>query len=180
MQEKQICYIEFRITDAVRFQTLLRFFNALKSWSQQRDSGTYSVEDTQETRAVSAAEETIAKRSFDKLENWMLIMRPQDLQLLGMPGHAISINTLRAWRGLSKRERRALIGKDESLMVLADFADMLKQFDNAEYELTHLGAISSDRARLEYAIAHYPYEGKHALESLLLFFGFFSILDSNG
>ncbi len=180
MQERQTCYIDFRITDPARFQVLLRFFEFLKSWSQQRTTtGPVNADSTQETRAIGLADATM-QRSFDSIENWMLVFRPKDLETLEMPPHASAIPALRTWRGLSKRERRESIGKDNSLSMLADFADTLRQFENSEFELLGLRGVSSDRARLEYAISHYPYEGKSALEGLLLFFGFFSILDSNG
>jgi hypothetical protein len=182
MQERQICYIDFRITEQARFEVLLRFFEFLKSWSQQQHQvvGPSSLDSTQESRAVSLIVDATVQRSFDAIENWLLVFRPRDLELLGMPPHASAIPALRTWRGLSKRERRETIGKDASLATLADFADTLRQFEKSEFELLGLRATSPDRARLEYAISHYPYEGKPALEGMLLFFGFFSILDSNG
>jgi hypothetical protein len=179
MSDKPTCYIEFRVTDLARFQVFTRFFEVLKNWSQQRRSGSTLLDDTQETRSVISNDDTLASKKVDNIENWMLVLRPVDLELLEMPAHAESIKTLQAWRGISKRERRERIGKDERLQILADFADMVKQFEDIQYELSACRHTYPDRARIEYTIESYPFVGKEALTEMLLFFGFFSILDDN-
>jgi hypothetical protein len=151
MYPLQSCYIEFRVTDTARFTVFLRFFEVLKSWTKQRGAGVTSIDDTQESRAVSMyIEDTLTSKTMSRPENWMLILRPADLVVLGMPVHAESIKAMQSWRGLSRRDRRKLVGDSLPLQVLSDFADMLKTFEEVEFDHIGIRQTSSDRARIDY------------------------------
>ena len=63
--------------------------------------------------------------------------------------------------------------------MLADFTDMLNRWQDVEYELVEIVQDEPDRARLSYSTFKYPFQGKEALEELLMFFGFLSILDDS-
>ncbi|MGB1286028.1 MAG: hypothetical protein ACPG7F_05805, partial [Aggregatilineales bacterium] len=120
------CAIEFRIRDMERYQVFSRFFKALKDWLQRPAPSLIEA---------SSEDSTFQVRQYDKAEDWMLNFRPQDLELLGMPDHRTSISTLKAWRGLPRRERRNQIGDDAALQILADFSDMIKYFRDVDYDL---------------------------------------------
>ncbi|MCS6836326.1 MAG: hypothetical protein NZ750_09950 [Anaerolineae bacterium] len=179
----QPCYLVFRIHDEARFATLKHFFATLRSSASQRISSKDQQgekEKTSEMRAVRPSDATVATRRlpFDKPENWLLGLRPIDMQALGLPPHMESINVLKRWRSMSARERRDAIQGDESLQNLADFADMLALFDGLEISFVGLERLDKDRARLDFTFPTFPYDHRGALEELLMFFGFFSILDA--
>lgn len=192
---KANCFIEFRVLDKKRFEILKRFFDALQAAlsSPNADDGDDStlasrstiIADTQETRQV--AEETRPRKStgnFDKPEQWLLSFRPQDLEYLRMPPHADSIKMLREWSALSRRERRRHIKATKAdatgdLHILADFADMLKKWNSIEYDLITCEMHESDRARVTYSTYKFPFEGKAALEDMLIFFGFLSFINDS-
>lgn len=135
--------------------------------------------ETQEVLRFTAKDDTQARRHFAKPAEWLLALRPQDLDFLGMPAHRDSIEAIRGWQGLSRRERRKAIKEHENrrqLRGLADFLDMLKYWQDVEYELVSLKQTDPDKARISYATFDYPFKGKAALEELLMFFGFLSIL----
>ncbi|MDQ7028167.1 MAG: hypothetical protein Q9P01_11995 [Anaerolineae bacterium] len=195
LDHKPNCFIEFRVNDNQRFELFMRFFKPLKAWTHNLDTispniGTvdddstiarieYGKADTQEHFSVSAIEETKQRREFSKPEEWLLALRPQDLEFLGMPQHAPSVIAMRSWQGLSRRERRKAIreqGNTDELRVLADFADMLRYWQDVEFELIECDRHESDRARITYSTFGFPFEGKVALEETLMFFGFFSII----
>lgn len=190
---KPNCYMEFRVYDKARFETLKRFFEPLKAWTQNDNSPQppkiedatqahrFAKAETQEGMAIGAREETQTRRAFARPEEWLLALRPQDLGLLGMPPHADSIRVMREWQGLSRRERRkAIQGKEneEALRVLSDFAEMLRYWQDVQFELVSCEMTESDIARLTYMPFDFPYEGKTALEEMLMFFGFLSIINS--
>lgn len=189
------CYIEFRIHDPERYALLGRFFTPLRDYTQTLDPsakpdhddvtaqgiGTLlgGIAETQETRQFTAKEETKARSHFAKPEEWLLALRPQDLDMLKMPAHRDAILAIREWQGLSRRERRKVIKAHENkrqLRGLADFMDMLKYWQDIEFELIELQQTDPDRARIRYRAFDYPFKGKVALEELLMFFGFLSIL----
>lgn len=187
------CYIEFRVVDKKRFEILLRFFEPLKKWTQNPsgddDYGDadktvatrLAKEDTQD-RMTLAREETRQRRNFAKPEEWLLAFRPQDLTYLGMPNHRDSIQVSREWNGLARRERRQFIKEHDQegqLQMLADFVDMMKHWQDIEYELVACEMHESDRAKITYSTFKYPFEGKVALEQMLLFFGFFSVISDS-
>ena len=193
MSVKPNCYIEFRVIDTKRFEILLRFFDPLKKWTQDMGSPAQQMgasaddtivarvnkDDTQESGLV-IPEETRQRSNFGKPEEWLLAFRPKDLEYLRMPTHADSIRVLRDWQGLSRRERRRFIreyDEQHQLQQLADFIDMMRHWQDVEYELVACEMHESDRARITYSTFDYPFEGKLALETLLMFFGFFSIID---
>ena len=187
------CTIEFRVYDEQRFEILSRFFNSLRDYSRnlpgqsslQADvtatrhfSAISSTDDTQETQTL-AAQETRARGNFARPEEWLLALRPQDMVYLGMPDHKAAILAVRDWQGLSRRERRKIIRADDNkaiLSTLADFVDMLKYWQEIEFELLSINQTDSDRAHIIYRAHDYPFKGKVALEELLMFFGFLSIL----
>lgn len=188
------CYIEFRIHDPERFTLLERFFKPLKEYSQaliaqinNTDDDTAlgrgtlfsSFEETQETLKIGTIEETMARRQFAKPEEWLLAFRPQDLEKLRMPKHAEAIAVMREWQGMTRRERRKAIKAHDNrkqLRGLADFTDMLKYWQDVEFELVSLLQTDPDKGRITYTTFNYPFNGKAALEELLMFFGFLSIL----
>ncbi|MGB7341621.1 MAG: hypothetical protein WBC91_22180 [Phototrophicaceae bacterium] len=189
------CYIEFRIHDPERFTLLGRFFTPLREYSQTIDPSEQSsyddvtaqgigtllsgFADTQEARQFVSKEDTKTRGHFAKPEEWLLALRPQDLDMLNMPAHRDAILALREWQGLSRRERRKAIKSHENsrqLRGLADFMDMLKYWQDIEFELVELQQTDPDRARIRYRAFSYPFKGKVALEELLMFFGFLSIL----
>ncbi|MEL7435521.1 MAG: hypothetical protein AAFN11_16350 [Chloroflexota bacterium] len=187
------CTIEFRVYDEQRFDVLSRFFMSLRDYSRslpgqsslqaditatRRFSPVSPTDDTQETQTL-AAQETRARGNFARPEEWLLALRPQDMAYLGMPDHKASIIAMREWQGLSRRERRKVIRADENkntLRMLADFVDMLKYWQEIEFELLTLEKPDPDRAHITYKAHDYPFKGKVALEELLMFFGFLSIL----
>lgn len=188
---KPNCYIEFRVYDARRFEILQRFFAPLKTYTQHIEAepgaddvtmpgrSISSIDDTEQS-LLATKEETRARRQFAKPEEWLLALRPQDMSYLGMPLHKDSILTMRAWYGMTRKERREAIkaapNRDE-LQMLADFTDMLNRWQDVEYELVDLVQDEPDRATLTYSTFNFPFNGKEALEELLMFFGFLSILD---
>jgi len=179
----QPCYLVFRIHDEARFNMLKHFFGALRGSTSPRISSKERRGDkdkTSEMRVARASDATVVNRSlpFDKPEHWLLGLRPADLEMLGLPPHMESINALKRWRELSPRERRDNIQGDDSLQALADFADMLALFDGLEVNFVSLDRLDKDRARLDFTFPTYPYDHRGALEELLMFFGFFSILDA--
>ncbi|MEM9953696.1 MAG: hypothetical protein AAF846_18955 [Chloroflexota bacterium] len=187
------CYIEFRIQDPERFTLLERFFAPLRDYTKSitpqtpRDDTTAvgretllanSFQDTQVSRRINV-DDTRSRGQFAKPEEWLLALRPQDLDALKMPSHRDSIIALREWQGLSRRERRKAIKAHENkrqLRGLADFMDMLKYWQDVEFELLTLQQTDSDLGRISYQTFDYPFKGKVALEELLMFFGFLSIL----
>lgn len=198
LDHKPNCFIEFRVNDKQRFELFMRFFNPLKEWTHNLDAtspniGTvdddttiariaYGSEDTQEHFSVSAKEETKQRREFSKPAEWLLAFRPKDLEYLGMPQHAPAVKAIRSWHGLSRRERRKAIkaeGNTDELRLLADFEDMLRYWQDVEFELIDCDRHESDRARIIYSTFGFPFEGKAALEETLMFFGFFSIINDS-
>jgi hypothetical protein len=192
--EKPNCYIEFRVYDEKRFQILQRFFEPLKDYTQNDNSDAHSdtttanrtpvshADETQEHIAFSSTEATRARRHFAKPEEWLLALRPQDLELLKMPEHPNAIVAFRSWQGLSRREKRKLIKADpnkEQLQMLSDFGNMLRYWQDVEFELVALKRDESDRASIVYSTFDFPFEGKVALEELLMFFGFLSIINDS-
>lgn len=176
MLEQPVVYLVFRINDEARFAALQYFFANLKAGTRR----IASKEKTQETRAVSASDATHATRrlSFQRPDHFLLALRPIDLEVLGLPDHAQSIQALRLWQGKSKRERRDLLAGERRLQVLADFCDMLALFDGLDVQFLTCSKLDSDRARLEFHVPELPYDvARPALEELLMFFGVFSILD---
>jgi hypothetical protein len=190
---KPNCYIEFRVYDAKRFEIMQRFFEPLRAYTQNIETQpsaddvtmparTASAIEEAEQSLVMAKEETRQRRQFARPEEWLLALRPQDMTYLGMPQHKDAILTMRAWYGLSRKERRESIKaapNREELQMLADFTDMLTRWQDVEYELVELVQDEPDRARLSYSTFKYPFQGKEALEELLMFFGFLSILDDS-
>jgi len=189
------CFIEFRVHDPDRYDLLERFFIPMRDYTQtlamiNQPSAADDVtaagrgrllafEETQESVRVGGQEETRARKQFAKPEEWLLALRPQDLEMLKMPSHRDAIITMRDWQGLSRRERRKAIKSAENkreLRGLADFIDMLKYWQDIEFELVALDRTDPDKARIRYLAFDYPYKGKPALEELLMFFGFLSIL----
>lgn len=187
-ETKPNCYIEFRITDKERFAAFTHFFKALKQWTETLEPGSYT-DDTHVSRAPTnpaddtqeitvRADETLSRRDFARPEDWMLAFRPSDLKLLGMPDHAQAINTLKDWQGLTRRERRKFIkgsNNQNQLQTLADFADMIRYWHDVEYTLISC-TKEFDLGRVEYSTYDFPFNGKVALEELLMFFGFFSVV----
>lgn len=187
-----ICYVEFRVHDQERFTILTHFFKTLRRWTQQLNTVPQSSDITTPTRTPSrpkAKEETQeatfshrdqtrSRYQFSQSAEWLLALRPNDLKHLGMPSHAEAVQALNAWQGLSRRERRKAIkaqpNKSE-LQMLADFADMLRYWQEVEYVLISCEQ-NFDLGRIEYSTYSFPFGGKAALEELLLFFGFFSIV----
>jgi hypothetical protein len=190
---KPNCYLEFRVYDAKRFEIMQRFFEPLRAYTQNIETEPSADDVTMPARSASAIEEaeqslvmakeeTRSRRQFAKPEEWLLALRPQDMSYLGMPQHKDSILTMRAWYGLSRKERRENIkaaSNREELQMLADFTDMLNRWQDVEYELVELVQDEPDRARLSYSSFKFPFAGKEALEELLMFFGFLSILDDS-
>lgn len=172
----QQCYIEFRVTDEQRFQVFMRFFEALSTHTQSR-----SVLPSSAVADTIANAATLKARSYDSPDEWMLTFRPPDLAYLKMPAHRDAILALRRWRGLTRKERRADIKEtgDPTYQTLADFADMLRHFNEIEFELVSCDKTSTDTARIEYTAYGYRFQGKAALEEMLLFFGFFSIISDS-
>jgi len=206
LEHKPNCEIEFRVYDMERYKIFLRFFDALRKWTQSLQpasihgsattsnhaaqqtlsdddtnpsrSPVSSQEETVETLAVHQ-EETVNRKQFSRPEDWMLALRPQDLKFLDMPAHPEAIKALREWHGLSRRERRRLIKKQENktqLQILADFADMIRYWQDVEFQLISC-ELDGDKASLEYSTFDFPFNGKAAIEELLMFFGFFSIIN---
>jgi hypothetical protein len=174
----QNCVIEFRVTDEQRFQIFLRFFESLRTQTQSRSPmQANSIADT----IANAA--TLKAKSYDSPEEWMLTFRPQDLAYLKLPPHRDAIQALKRWQGLTRKERRTDIKEngsgDPALQTLAEFVDMLKHFQHIEYELVRCEKTSSDSARIDYTAYSYRFRGKVALEEMLLFFGFFSIINDS-
>lgn len=192
-RDKPSCFIEFRVYDEQRYQMMAHFFKPLRDHTKNLGqmyvgSGisaptiATSLDDTQEALVVGTAEQTQARRQFGRPEEWLLALRPPDMQLLNMPDHRTCINTLRDWQGLSRRERRKLIRASENkneLRSLADFVDMLRYWQDVEFELLELEQTASDKAQISYIAFDFPFKGKAALEELLLFFGFLSVLNDS-
>jgi hypothetical protein len=198
LDHKPNCFIEFRVNDKQRFEIFMRFFAPLKEWTQNLDatspaievidddatyaSMSYAKDDTQERVSISAKEETKQRREFSKPEEWLLAFRPKDLEFLRLPQHAPAVRAMRSWHGLSRRERRKVIkeqGNTDDLSLLSDFADMLQYWQDVEFELIDCDMHESDRARITYSTFDFPFEGKVALEEMLMFFGFFSIINDS-
>lgn len=186
------CFIEFRVMDKKRFDILVRFFEPLRNYTRNEGvSATsdtmanrfmaISPDDTQENVNVSQVDETKQRNNFAKTEEWLLAFRPADLEYLNMPPHKDAILALREWQGLSRRERRKILKQSDNnlLQVLADFVDMMRYWQSVEYELVTCEMHESDRGRITYSSFKYPFEGKPAIEELLLFFGFFSIINDS-
>lgn len=192
---KPNCFIEFRVYDTEKFAIFQRFFTPLRRFTQKvtdpasiDDTQEFNAATTQEAFAVSpssatTSESTQERKSYTNPEEWLLALRPQDLQKLGMPNHASAIQYLRDWRGISRRERRDQIkaadADTDQLYTLADFADMMRRWEDVQYELVHCEMTASDSARITYSTYRFPFEGKAALEETLLFFGFLSILNDS-
>ena len=186
------CFIEFRIHDPERFTLLERFFNPLRDYTREiepqiaNDDATAgrtpvvsAFAETQESFRITPQDDTQARRKFAKPEEWLLALRPKDLDALRMPAHREAVEAIRSWQGLTRRERRKAIKAQENskqLRGLADFLDMLKYWQDVEYELISLEQPDPDKGRINYSAFDYPYKGKVALEELLMFFGFLSIL----
>jgi len=187
------CFIEFRIHDPERYTLLERFFKPLRDYTRTIEPRTAKGDDmatmehravsafaeTQESFRITALEDTQTHRKFSKPEEWLLALRPQDLDFLRMPSHRESIEAIRSWQGMTRRERRKAIKAHENrkqLRGVADFLDMLKYWQDVEFELSELKQTDPDKARISYSAFDYPYKGKAALEELLMFFGFLSIL----
>jgi len=166
-EKKPNCYIAFRVTDDQRFDIFLRFFNALKPATQRRQ---------RESVESAAQESTYVARRFSKAEDWLLTFLPQSLEYMGMPTHRDAIIALRRWHEMDRKTRRKDIGADESLRKLAEFADMVARFEALDYEL--IGCEKeSDTARV--LILSHGFNSKEAVEEMLLFFGFFSIIENS-
>lgn len=192
--KKPNCYIEFRVYDEQRFAILQRFFEPLKNYTESDDSDAHSdgttanrtpashTDATQESVTFLSSEDTRARRHFAKPAEWLLALRPQDLELLGMPNHRDAIEAFRSWQGLSRREKRKAIRAHpdkERLLVLSDFGNMLRYWQDVEFELVALERDESDLASIKYSTFDFPFEGKVALEELLMFFGFLSIINDS-
>ena len=188
---KPNCTIEFRVHDPQRYSLLERFFQPLRDYTRNIEADTPPMQDdvtavgrnslmTFDEAEANTADETHSKRPFTKPEEWLLALRPQDLDDLKMPSHREGIEAIREWQGLTRRERRKLIKTKDNAKVLrnlADFTDMLRYWQEVEYELISLEQTDPDKAQIRYSAFEYPFEGKVALEELLMFFGFLSILN---
>lgn len=190
---KPNCYIEFRVNDQERFAVLVHFFKSLRQWTQGLDSGygdadstlasrqpTRPSDETQEI-TLTRQEQTISRREFGRPAEWMLAFRPKDLQFMRMPDHAEAVKTLDQWQGMSRRERRRYIKAQDNkqeLQILADFVDMIRYWQDVEFTLISCEK-DLDLGRVEYSTFDFPFKGKVALEELLLFFGFFSIIHNS-
>lgn len=184
------CTIEFRVHDPQRYSLLERFFQPLRDYTRNIEPQVPQAQDditvvgrgqlmSAFSESTATAEETQGKRQFAKAEEWLLALRPQDLEELNMPAHREAIEAVREWQGLTRRERRKVIKtKDNSTLLrnLADFTDMLRYWQEVEYVLISLEQTDPDKARIHYSAFDYPFTGKAALEELLMFFGFLSIL----
>ncbi len=179
LETKIACQLEFRVTDSERYAAFERFFATLSAWTQQRysGSGTTAIDETQQVRAVnprmSQLEDSTTK---DRSANWLLVLRPSDLELLGMPPHLDSLQWVGKWRTLSRAERREQLKGNASLQALAEFVDMLKQFEDVPCELMSCTRPAPDIARLAYQAPSITPKLKSALENLLMCFGFYSVL----
>lgn len=187
---KPNCAIEFRVHDPQRYSLLERFFQPLRDYTRNIEPQALKIQDdvtavgrstlmTFDENDTKTDEETHSKRPFAKPEEWLLALRPQDLEALKMPTHREAIEAIREWQGLTRRERRKLIKTKDNAKVLrnlADFTDMLRYWQAVEYELISIEQTDPDKARIRYSAFDYPFEGKVALEELLMFFGFLSIL----
>lgn len=166
-QSEQTCYIEFRVHDENRLKVFERFVRALRA---RAFAGT--------PEPVQVAEDATQKgRSYDTPEDWLLLFHPNDLVVMGMPDHMACLTALRSWRGLSRGERRTAINKDTALQVLADFADMVKRLSQVRYHPMTCEKTRSDIARMEFITDEPYFTERDSLEDLLLFFGFFNIVD---
>jgi hypothetical protein len=185
------CFVEFRVLDKERFDILRRFFEPLRAWTRHQDADAalspistqtmraLGFDQTQEYPALASRDETVQRSDFARPEEWLLSLRPADMVTLQMPTHAEAIKALREWQGLARRERRTLINSRENskqLRVLADFMDMLECWKDVQYELVSLEMSDSDLGRIIYSTFDFPFEGKSAIEEMLMFFGFFSIV----
>lgn len=194
-ESKPNCFVEFRVYDQERYDVLARFFKPLKTYTQlhqadivaQQELDVYSSlpsanpsDVTQETFVAFHLDETqMHYTEFARPEQWLLSFRPQDLDLLGMPSHTDAIKAIKSWQGLSRRERRKAIKAQENtkqLRTVADFVDMLRYWQDIEYHLISLEQTDSDMGRITYSTYDFPFKGKVAIEELLIFFGFLSIL----
>lgn len=187
---KPNCYIEFRVNDQERFATFVHFFKTLRQWTQSLDRN-YGATDTtlaartpvrpsDETQEITLTrqEKTLSRREFGRPAEWMLAFRPTDLESMGMPTHSEAVKVLDQWQGLTRRERRKHIKAQTNkrqLQILADFVDMIRYWQDVEYKLVSCEK-DLDLGRIEYSTFDFPFKGKVALEELLMFFGFFSIV----
>jgi hypothetical protein len=166
-QSEQTCYIEFRVHDDNRFQVFERFVRALRA---RAFAGT--------PEPVQVAQDATQKgRTYDQPEDWLLLFRPADLATMGMPDHQASLTMLKAWRGLSRGERRTLINKDPMLQMLADFADLVKRLSQVRYRPLTCAKTGRETARMEFTTDEPYFTERESLEDMLLFFGFFNIVD---
>jgi hypothetical protein len=167
MQQVVNAYIEFRVFDEARFQIFQRFYQALRQRVLNSHKAPTDLEDA-----------TYRSKTYGAPEEWMLLFRPHDLNVMGLPTHQESIRALKAWHGLTRSERRATINKNAALQLLADFADLLKRIDEAPFIPLECGKVGYDTARIEFS-TDTPYFERETLEEMLLFFGFFNIVDES-
>lgn len=171
------CQIEFRITDAERYAVFERFFATLSAWTVQRTrGGVTAIDETQQTRAANPAITIGNGDSSEKTANWLLTLRPQDLALMGLPQHIESIETIGRWRKITRAERRTEILGNPQWQALAEFIDTLRRFEDVPCELVSCTRPAPDLARIAYQAPQITPQLKGILESLLLCFGFFSVL----
>jgi len=190
---KPNCKIIFRARNNARFEMLQRFFIPLQTWTQKRKEALMTIDTksqtglttpvsidspatTQEISQITVREHDTETTPLGDTTTWLNHLGEKDLKELGMPSHSQSIEALSSWEGLSRRQRRKAIGQNDSLAMVGDFQDMLNYFQHIEYELVGLELLGTDRAQIEYNTFDFPFEGKEALEELLLFFGFPHIL----
>lgn len=168
MPPEETWYIEFRVYDDERFQVFERFVRA------------------QRTRAFAGSAEPVALsddstqrgRNYAATEDWLILFRPADLALMGMPDHQTALEALKAWKGLSRSERRAVINKDSRLQMLADFADMVRRLSHVRYRPISCQRTTPDVARLEFITDEPYFTERDTLEDMLMFFGFINIVDT--
>lgn len=183
MEEKQpICVIEFRIVDQQRYELFQRFFGILREWSQERKKAVLGTQmPAQELNSPSNDDTHPNRQPPSSPKEWLLRIPADDLSALRLPPHAESIQSLQSWEELTRKERRKHIkaqGNPEGLKNLADFVDMIRQWEEIEFELLDCSKPAQDSGQIRYLCFQHPFLGKSALEETLMFFGFFSIINN--
>lgn len=163
------CTLDFRVLDESRYTIFRRFYLALERWTQVR-SGINVIRSTEETALPLPPLNTTA--------DWLDTLFPRDLTALGLPDHNTATNLLLRWSDLSRAERRATLSDEPPHQRLAEFADMVAGLQSIDFTLVNCERIAADTARLSCVAPVLPLENGHILEDMLMFFGFFQILEN--
>lgn len=179
LNEQSNCYVEFKYDDPHRFKTFHRFFRTLRAWTRRHSHLEFYHDEHETLRIVRRSGDDNSAMPLETTEDWLRVLTADDRDLLGLPTLPEARRYLALWDAILPEEAEAEARTDPQLRRLWEFDNMLAFFDFIAYELTACEIVGPNVARLEYAAFDFPYGGRMALEEVMLFFGFWRVIDQS-